>query len=129
METEKGEIILNIFKLRLEAVNYLLNMCISYSGDLNAHGWYHILRSLDRELWTVIKDKDTRKRIESLLQTSANLLNRANQINDRTGRNAIPIPLYNELDSLEKIFRDGADQLVLHYKKISANNPELIIDK
>ena len=103
MDTQ-GQSEFNMAFSYLGRLNVLLYYCDNYAMELNAHGWFHTLLSVYRELSTYIDETDMEYWNERRGTINALLIKNESQ-NRRKGGDSIHPELYSELHEFELFLR------------------------
>lgn len=94
----------NMHILYLARVDKILTNCLMNALEINAHGWYHSLMALYREISTSMTPEELdegQKRIDVLQPAITFLTN----VQKKKGGSFIPPQIYNQLFQLEIFLR------------------------
>jgi len=86
---------------RLNSLFYYSNF---YAMDLDAHGWFHTLLAIYREISTYIKDTEHTEKGKKITEINK-LISISNRASMRTGQKEISSELYSELHNFELFIR------------------------
>jgi len=86
---------------RLNSLFYYSNY---YAMDLDAHGWFHTLLAIYREISTYIKDTEQTENSEKITEINR-LISIGNRVAQRTGQKEISPELYEDLHNFELFLR------------------------
>jgi len=103
-ETPRQQSEFNMAVSYLNRLNLLFYAADNASMELDAHGWFHALQALFRELSTEMKPQEE-ERFEALAKEINEELSECNRHQSRTGRVEIIPELYEKLHNYEKSLR------------------------
>lgn len=89
----------------LNRLNSLFYYANAMAMELNAHGWFHILLALYRELSPYLKPEELEKKDKTITAINS-LIAKNNKRMSRTGTQEISSELYKELHSFELFIRE-----------------------